>query len=106
MEDISYTDMEGAALEHESDRKIMRGRTQLFIKICHARIEHTPFGQMYIQLVNQEREHFGNLPKMTFRSSDLACCPFVPLFRRLAPDSSIQGLTLEDISTLRLIISS
>lgn len=97
MEDISYSDMEGATLEQESYRTIMRGRTQFFIKICHPRIEHTLFGQQYLQLIQQEQEQFGNLPTMTLRASDLVCCPFVPLFGRLAPDSSIQGLTLEDI---------
>jgi len=87
--------LHGGGVEHEmSWAKTMRGRTQFEISVQHDRIKATYFGDRYLPLVEQYRMDGFRSYQETLQ---FICNHCSPLLEQLAPQTSVTGLSLEDI---------
>lgn len=75
---------------------VMRGRSQFWIQVYYARVEETRFGEELQRQVENWRRKNLNPPNFSTDPLDLIYSHCLPLLRELAPDTSLDGLTLED----------
>lgn len=88
---------EGDTLKDSSWVTIMRGPTAFTITIRYARIENTRFGKEYLLRIKNSKSRGSNRPDPSTDPIALLCSECMPLFEKLAPQKSIQGLTVKDL---------
>jgi hypothetical protein len=97
MQGGEYSMWGGATLEDESCVMIMRGLTRFTIVVRYARIERTPFGKEYLLRLQHGQNRGNNTGEKFIDHTSLLCSYCLPLLQTLAPQTSIQGLTIEDL---------
>lgn len=75
---------------------LIRGNSQIHLSIPLSDVQTTPLGEELISL-NNEYHALGRYDKKAYdKPIDLICLHFLPLFEKLAPQISVNSLTLED----------
>jgi len=85
----------GFATEEKPEMIVWRGHAQFSIKVEIARVKGTRFGKELLQQIKLcQGRLFGRKASLP-NPLDLVCHHCLPLFRRLAPQTSLQDLSLE-----------